>query len=526
MKKITLLESLTKNIRLLFLPAAFFVFGSVQAQYCEPEITDCGLSDAIANVTFAGIDNDGTCTDGGYEDNTSMTGTVTSGLSYTISVTTEDGGNEAVGVWIDYNQNELFEASEFTYVGITPGGTVTANILIPVSALTGTTRMRVRSFYLLEEMDPETIYLDTEDGSCAEISTGYGETEDYSITVVAGADCAGTPVVSATTSTVTDACLGVPFTLDATVTPLALGLSYQWESSVNGGTDWTNLGASQTTSSYEVTQTQETMYRVTVTCATGGASATSTAVTVGQNTASECYCTNEFPFDCADGDVILNVSLGTINNDTDCANDTTGYSDYTSLEPTELTAGANTSMSVTVGAGWEFETVAVFIDYNQNGTFEEEEFTLLGTGSDSTITENIAVPADAANGNTRMRVVLVADSGITADFACGPDEDNFGEIEDYTVTITGGLAAPSFAAGKAAFYPNPTNGEVSIMLNVENVLHTVEVYNVTGQMILSKNFPSAANATYNLDMQQAASGVYLVKMHTANGVFTQRLIKN
>jgi hypothetical protein len=77
-------------------------------------------------------------------------------------------------VWIDWNQNCSFtDAGESFDLGQTPGtsGTfiLTANITIPASALTGTTRMRVAERY------------SSNPGPC-DIAT-YGEPEDYTVNI-------------------------------------------------------------------------------------------------------------------------------------------------------------------------------------------------------------------------------------------------------------------------------------------------------------------------------------------------------
>ena len=118
--------------------------------YCTPAL-DCTDGDLISNVTFAGINNTTTCSPAGYGDYTSVSNTTTllAGETYPIAVTVGDGWpNENVSVWIDYNKNDIFDASEFTYVGnvntVSSGLTVTGNIPIATGTANGSYRMRVR----------------------------------------------------------------------------------------------------------------------------------------------------------------------------------------------------------------------------------------------------------------------------------------------------------------------------------------------------------------------------------------------
>jgi hypothetical protein len=530
--------TLKRNYGHAMIIGALLVFSTGHAQYCIPEETDCSLDDQIANVTFAGINNNSDCDDdSGYFDYTGVApAEIISGMDYPISVTVGGGGNEAIAVWIDFNQNMVFEESELTYLGNVVEGEVSGTITVPVEAVGGNTRMRVKNAYIddfLAGDDPDTIYFTSDNPSCEYVSTDYGETEDYTVTITPSAACTGTPVLSTPTSTVAAACGGTTFTLNVSVTPAASGLSYQWQSSTDGGETWANLGAAQTSAAHIVTgQAVATSYQVVVTCATGSESATSGAVAVTQNGITECYCMSPYPMICDDGDLVLNVTIGSINNTTDCG-DETGYSDYTeSIAPPELAAGTSVPVSVTVGPsgdGWMYESVGIWIDYNHNGVFDDTEYTYVGTGLDEVLSSNINIPTDAMEGDTRMRVFVSAATAEVFDttYACGPlEEDNsYGEMEDYAVTITGALSTPSFGSGKTVLYPNPTSGMVAISLKNAAVLNRVDVYTVTGQLILSKNYSAPADI-YNLDMQEAAAGVYLLKLQSADATYTQRLIKN
>lgn len=418
---------------------------------CTPSTSNCGLDDEIQNVTFAGINNNSTCSSGGYGDyRTSVTpAQVLTGVGYQIDVTTGEGGNESVAVWIDYNQNGVYEMSEYALVGATEGGTVSTTINIPASALAGTTNMRVRAFYA-GTGDPLVLYTNTPNSACVTLGAGYGETEDYKVTITAGTDCSGTPDAGTIAASETIVCVNEAITLSSDASNPFIGIEYQWQASVNGGTTWTNVGTASVSTSYTVaSQSVETMYRLIATCTVTGDADTSTTVTVDQQVATQCYCINAIPFNCTDGDLITNVTIGTINNNSTCGNTTNGYSDYTtSVAPATVTAGTTVPVSVSVGpsgAGWLYESVGVWIDYNQNGLLDsiEGEYTNVGTGLNQALTANISIPATALSGPTRMRVVVTASiTGLHA-YVCGPltATENYGEMEDYTLNIIGTTVA-------------------------------------------------------------------------------------
>ncbi|MDO5656566.1 MAG: choice-of-anchor J domain-containing protein [Flavobacteriaceae bacterium] len=143
----------------------------------------------------------------------------------------------------------------------------------------------------------------------------------------------------------------------------------------------------------------------------------------------ESYCIPQL--NCTDGDLITWVSFGDINNPTDCSPN--GYGDYTHMSTT-VENGNTYPIAVSVGGGWQYESVSVWIDYNQNFEFEESEFTFIGAGSNSTINGNIHIPPTIPTGEYRMRV-RVAATVATADKACDT-RDSYGETEDYTIYVT------------------------------------------------------------------------------------------
>ena len=399
--------------------------------YCTPTSSDCSDGDVISNVTFVGINNNSTCSANGYQNysGTVSPAAVLTAATYPISVTVGDGGLEAVAVWIDYNQNGVFEMTEFSYIGEGEDEVVTSSITIPGTALAGTTRMRIRCFYA-DDTDPEGTFTAEPDPACGDIYIGYGETEDYAVTITLATPCAGTPSAGTVASSATTICQNVAFNLSASGTSQNSGLTYQWQSSTDG-TTWTDLG---TTPSQAISsQTEATEYRLIVTCTSGALSDTSNVVSVAQTPVTNCYCVPVL--DCTDGDLMSNVTFVSINNNSACGTD--GYSNYTtSVAPAQIELDSTYNISVTVGDGWDYESVSVWIDYNQNGAFDTNEFTFIGTGTDETLTGTITIPNTALSGTTTMRVRVIADdqTGATDDLACNSAQE-FGETEDYAVYI-------------------------------------------------------------------------------------------
>jgi Zinc metalloprotease (elastase) len=92
---------------------------------------------------------------------------------YQLSVTTLNP--DIISVWIDFNQNGVFEDSEWNQVTINSSPSVpsTVNLKIPTTALPGKTRMRIRS----------RIYGNSNGAYDACTKFGSGITEDYIVTI-------------------------------------------------------------------------------------------------------------------------------------------------------------------------------------------------------------------------------------------------------------------------------------------------------------------------------------------------------
>lgn len=156
-------------------------FAFVKAQYCATQgnsVADEYISEVLLNGTSLNLD---TSSPGiGY---TNLTGlgpfNLTAGVSSSVSVTkfwTGTNYDEGIAVWIDYDQDEVFAASERVYVdGANQTTTVTGNFTVPLTALAGNTRMRVQLQYNVTPDDP-----------CDTNATGYsfGETEDYTVNII------------------------------------------------------------------------------------------------------------------------------------------------------------------------------------------------------------------------------------------------------------------------------------------------------------------------------------------------------
>lgn len=156
--------------------------------YCTPAYTSYDGTDYIANLSIlngAGTSTLYTRTSGAtalpcYDNETLLTTTtLTGGTTYQVSLTTGTfSGTENLAVWIDYNHNGVFtDAGENVMVSttVTTASAVnTVSFTVPAGAYNGTTRMRC------------VIHFSTAATEC--VSSGFGETEDYTINITGATD--------------------------------------------------------------------------------------------------------------------------------------------------------------------------------------------------------------------------------------------------------------------------------------------------------------------------------------------------
>src|SRR5690554_4737304 len=160
---------------------------SVYTGYCIPSGSS-NNSDEIRNFTLNNLNNDSAASEGvnGYSDYTTSVAPaeLQAGVPYTASLTSGTGsGNHGAAIWIDLDQNLVFDSSEkVAFLPSTIGANATVDFpafTLPPNLPLGTYRLRVQYHYSKsgDLLDP-----------CV-TTTSYSETEDYAVTVLAPPAC-------------------------------------------------------------------------------------------------------------------------------------------------------------------------------------------------------------------------------------------------------------------------------------------------------------------------------------------------
>lgn len=151
------------------------------------------------------------------------------------------------------------------------------------------------------------------------------------------------------------------------------------------------------------------------------------AVALNTTLLKHSYCANQ-SYD-HEWEWLAGVRVGEFGQQTDSAA-------YTLVSGKVATLPANRTISVTLTPGNkepDFPSqvgMRVWIDWDQDGQFSSSEL-VYKTVTEQAVTFNLAVPANAAEGVTLMRVA--SDAGGGSDNAC--KRVSYGEVEDYLVTV-------------------------------------------------------------------------------------------
>ncbi len=137
------------------------------------------------------------------------------------------------------------------------------------------------------------------------------------------------------------------------------------------------------------------------------------------------------------------VEIGSINNTSGSSN----YGNYTHLS-TEIKSGEPLLLKVTNGNGYSGDQLGVWVDWDQNGQFDDAPITVTGSPGNGPYTAMIEPPVGAKSGPTRMRIRLTWTGSV---LPCGTT--TYGEVEDYTLNVISWL---NYAPNSGTIDPGQT----------------------------------------------------------------------
>ncbi|RFS13563.1 GEVED domain-containing protein [Emticicia sp. C21] len=155
------------------------------------------------------------------------------------------------------------------------------------------------------------------------------------------------------------------------------------------------------------------------------------------NSGADCYCTPP-PMRCEDGDSLTNFTLKKgamvlLNRTPSCKSG--GYS-LDNSTVIELATGHTYSLSMANSSSYP-EGASVWIDFNRNGNFDNNEVVFTKTYANWTnVSSDFTVPLNASKGSSRMRFRIAYDSTPTDPCDLTENSQGYGETGDYLINIT------------------------------------------------------------------------------------------
>ena len=379
---------------------------------CTPATTSFCCGFGITNFSFSTINNPSADGSAGYEDFTCIQTTVTSGASYTATISTPTPQAHNAAMWIDFNNDGILNDVTERVMTSASNLTHTANVVIPGTAVTNQPlRLRISADYDLQA--PPT--------SCSDLL--QGQAEDYTVTITTNTNPPTPDFIVSDTLT----CSGT-----VSFTDLTTNLPTGW---------FWDFGDATTSNQQNPTHTYLTdgTYTVTLTASNAfGSNQISYVALITVNTAGATIpasCTPSTLAYCCDYG-ITNVTFNTINYDSPDGSE--GYADHSCDQQTSVFDGSTTPISVRTNQNSAQDT-KVWVDWNNDGTLDntaELAFVALNAFNPA---GSITVPNGTVL-NTPLRMRVMSDIVGATLTPCANQQR--GQTEDYTVTI---LPSPPFA---------------------------------------------------------------------------------
>ncbi len=455
-------------------------FGPFFTGYCVPTITFVGdyistfsTTLGITNITTSSTSN------AAYQDFTAASVSQIAGQAINFAGAYV-GGNAGLNIWVDWNNNLVFEAGEKMYSSPTTSASWTGSFSVPGLQAPGNYRMRIRAAWA--QLDPP---------ACG--NTSFGQTEDYTFTVATPPSCAAVTGLAATPTTVSTADVSWNAAIGGTNAPVQYYYAITTSPAAPGFGLWISNGLSTTVTGATTTPNVQNYLHVRTDCdplMLGGDYSNWTVLPFFSG-----YCISTATV--SNVNYISNVTTtgaaANINNTS--TNTAGGYEDHTVLTPniTEYpgeTFGFVAALQAPVAVGFN-----VWIDWNNDldfNDFGENVATSTGyqyTGVPFNYGTQITVPLTATPGDYRMRI-RVTNNPITMP-VCGNIAQ--GETEDYTLTV---IPIPNCSSATYATTYTTTT-DLPLVCTGQTVNFTV-----------SPEPPLAIGVTYQLQFSAALAGPY------------------
>lgn len=154
------------------------------------------------------------------------------------------------------------------------------------------------------------------------------------------------------------------------------------------------------------------------------------------------------------------------------------------------------------------------ISYSVDGTNFIQLPTVFNVQTDFSLIEADLSTIPAANNNPNFKIRIAFQGNTTGD-------SGNNRIDNITLKGSLALSVPTLNAGTYQVYPNPFTNNIQVFTS--EPMTELSVYDIIGKNVSQKQHISTNAET--LDLSALNAGVYLLKIRTAGGVVTHKLVK-
>lgn len=188
------------------------------------------------------------------------------------------------------------------------------------------------------------------------------------------------------------------------------------------------------------------------------------------------------------------------------------------IYPQKANLNINSSNTITVTTGSNFENVRGWIDFNNNGVFQNSEIIINSNGisSNQTHTANFTVPLSAVIG-IPLRMRLASDY-YPAQFPQSCSTLEYGQTEDFIIFISSALSTVDMQRPYLELYPNPVSNLLEI--KTDELPKSIKIYDMSGRIL--KNL---VYASPEINVSDLSDGTYIIVVETEKNSYRKKILK-